>query len=289
MGEVTEYAPGMPNLAELATPDIRVSRAFYRELLGWRSFTIADDRLGDYDMWTLDEPGDPEVGWLKALADDSQRPSWTCYISVDDMEAALKRVTAAGGQVLTDPVDVGHLGRMALVGDPEGADLGLWQAYTFQGAAVVGEPGAMCWAELACRDPGRAEEFYARVFGWTFARRDYYAASYTNWRVGGRSMGGILAMDERWSPNYPAHWIPYFAVTDCDAYAAKAVELGATIRVPPTDIPPGRFTHLADPTGVRVALIKPAHWARPDLGESARTGPLARFRSRRAGPGRDPR
>lgn len=40
----------------------------------------------------------------------------------------------------------------------------------------------------------------------------------------------------------------YFGTED-DATVAKASELGATVMVPPTDIPPGRFAVLIDPDG----------------------------------------
>ena len=42
---------------------------------------------------------------------------------------------------------------------------------------------------------------------------------------------------------------------DCDASAARAVELGATQHVAPTDIPPGRFAVLQDPTGPVFSII----------------------------------
>jgi predicted enzyme related to lactoylglutathione lyase len=48
----------------------------------------------------------------------------------------------------------------------------------------------------------------------------------------------------------------YFAVADADATAAQANKLGATTFVPPTDIPPGRFSVMADPAGATFAIIK---------------------------------
>jgi predicted enzyme related to lactoylglutathione lyase len=48
----------------------------------------------------------------------------------------------------------------------------------------------------------------------------------------------------------------YFAVADTDASAEKAKGLGATVMVPPTDIPPGRFAALTDPQGAAFTIIK---------------------------------
>ena len=43
----------------------------------------------------------------------------------DDVDAAVKRATAAGGTVLISPFDVGKIARMAVIADPEGVPVGL--------------------------------------------------------------------------------------------------------------------------------------------------------------------
>jgi predicted enzyme related to lactoylglutathione lyase len=58
-------------------------------------------------------------------------------------------------------------------------------------------------------------------------------------------------------PQVPPHWLPYFAVADCAATAARAQELGAQLRVPPTEIEPGTFAVIADPQGAVFAVIQP--------------------------------
>jgi predicted enzyme related to lactoylglutathione lyase len=51
--------------------------------------------------------------------------------------------------------------------------------------------------------------------------------------------------------------MPYFQVADCDATAAKAQALGASFKVPPTDIPRvGRFAVIQDPQGAVFSIIK---------------------------------
>ena len=55
----------------------------------------------------------------------------------------------------------------------------------------------------------------------------------------------------------PPNWLPYFAVEDCDASAAKAQALGGGTVVAPTDVPEvGRFAILRDPQGAVFAIIK---------------------------------
>ncbi len=53
-------------------------------------------------------------------------------------------------------------------------------------------------------------------------------------------MGGALQMTEEFGDMAP-HWMPYFGVADTDAAAERAAGLGATVGVPPTDSPFGRF------------------------------------------------
>lgn len=66
-------------------------------------------------------------------------------------------------------------------------------------------------------------------------------------------IGGIV--EEK---NIPmSHWMPYVAVNDVDASAAKVKELGGTVCVPPTDIPgTGRFAVIGDPTGGYMSIYK---------------------------------
>ncbi|NDU76916.1 VOC family protein [Actinomadura sp. DSM 109109] len=257
MPEVTTYAPGYPTWAELATPDVGSSRRFYCELFGWGIYTLAGD-LDDYSIFTLGDVQGPEVAGMQPLADDSMEPTWTCYFRTDDIPATLDVVRAMGGHELSEPTDLAHLGRMAHCADPEGADFALWTPHEFEGAGVVDEPSAMCWMELAARDIEGARRFYGKVFGWTAVDRDYYELQYTNWRVGEWSVAGMVPLEEWWPADFDPHWIPYFWVSDCDASAARAAELGATVHLPPTDIVPGRFAVMTDPCGARLAVLTPA-------------------------------
>jgi predicted enzyme related to lactoylglutathione lyase len=80
--------------------------------------------------------------------------------------------------------------------------------------------------------------------------------TYTEWRLDGRPVGGMVHMDEDWPEGIPPHWMVHFAVADCDAAAARTEELGGQVRVPPTDVPPGRFAVVADPHGAVFTIIK---------------------------------
>jgi predicted enzyme related to lactoylglutathione lyase len=90
---------------------------------------------------------------------------WMTYLAMSDADAAAAKIKGAGGQLVTEPVDVMDAGRVAVAVDPAGAVFGVWQARAFPGAQIVNEPGAMCWNEQLSRDFEGSKAFYAAVFG----------------------------------------------------------------------------------------------------------------------------
>jgi predicted enzyme related to lactoylglutathione lyase len=78
---------------------------------------------------------------------------------------------------------------------------------------------------------------------------------YTEWQVGGKSIGGMMLKREDMPADMPPSWGVYFAVADADATVARAEELGATLFMGPTDIEPGRFAVLSDPVGAVFSVL----------------------------------
>jgi hypothetical protein len=128
------------------------------------------------------------------------------------------------------------------------------------GAQLVNEPGTYCWSELMTDDIGAATVFYKAIFGWDAETQGADGpGGYTEWKVGGRSVGGMMAKPDTMPAGTPSFWGVYFAVADTDAAVAKARELGASVMMPPMDIEPGRFAVLADPMGAmfNILALKP--------------------------------
>ena len=255
MPEVTRYPAGTPSWVDLGSPDPDASATFYGELFGW---TVEEagpvEETGGYRMCRL---GDKYVAGLGPLMGEGQPPSWTTYISVDDADATTSKVTEAGGQVLVAPMDVLTAGRMAVLMDSVGAAFSIWQPGEHIGAQLVNEPGTLCWNELTTRDADAAKSFYAHVFGWTWQRMDPEGPEYWLIQVGDRPSGGLMPMiGDEWPADLPSHWMTYFAVDDTDASAARVTELGGSVSVPPTDIPPGRFAVVNDPHGAVFSILK---------------------------------
>lgn len=105
--------------------------------------------------------------------------------------------------------------------------------------------------ELHTDDPAAAKNFYADLFDWTFDDVPMGDSVYTMIRVGEGTGGGIIPKP---SPETPSLWLPYVEVDDVGAATSKAQELGATVAQPETEIPPGRFSVIIDPTGATIAL-----------------------------------
>jgi hypothetical protein len=254
--EVTQHDPGTPSWSDLGTPDLDGSIAFYSGLFGWQ-IDKGPEEAGGYSMALL--KGKPVAG-LGLLMSEGQPPSWSTYVSVADVEETAQKVRDSGGQVFMEPmkVEIGadHFGSMGVFADPTGAVFSVWEPHQHIGAQLVMEPGALVWHELVTRDIDTAKKFYGSVFGWRGDTNEAGPTTYTEWKLGERAIGGMLQMNEEWPQDIPAHWMTYFAVADADAAAAKAEELGATLRVPPTDIPNvGRFAVVVDPAGAQFSVM----------------------------------
>jgi uncharacterized protein len=274
MPEVSEYAPGTPSWVDLASPDPDAAASFYGGLFGWDAIETGPvEETGGYRML---QRGGRNVAGLGPTQGEGQPAMWTTYVSTDDADSLAAKVRDAGGQVVMEPFDVLGVGRMAVFVDPAGAYFSVWQPHSHHGADLVNEPGALCWNELATRDIDAAKAFYAAVFGWDAETNAYGETSYSEWKLGGRSIGGMIAMNEQWPAEVPPHWMVYFAVDDADAAVGRAQELGGKVAVPPTDTPAGRFAVLNDPQGAVFSVIRLAAGENEDRGEDLAPGAEAR-------------
>jgi uncharacterized protein len=259
MSERTSYAPGTPCWVELSgTPDIEASESFYRELFGWEMPEQPNSvQLGGYRRAKLNGR---DVAGVSPRMQADQPAVWATYVSVADAEATVAKVAEAGGEKITDPIDVMGMGTMCVFTDPTGAVFGVWQPGTFAGAELVNEYGAFGWNELGTRDTAAANEFYGRVFGWDHAEEESErAGTYTVWKAGEAMVGGMLDMNAVGLPaEVPPHWLVYFTVEDTDAVVEKAKSGGGDVRMEPIDVPIGRFAVLADQFGAVFAVMQPS-------------------------------
>jgi uncharacterized protein len=250
MPEFTSHAPGTFCWPELATTDQKSAVSFYRSLLGW---DVEELPLGPGATYSMFKMRGKNVGAANSLDAQARArgvpPHWGSYVSVASADEAAKHAKALGGTALAEPFDVMDVGRMAVLQDPTGAVFCVWQPKKHAGVDILGEPGSLCWTELTTRDTKAATTFYTSLFGWSAKAGSAGGTEYTELSNQGTPQGGIMATPPQMG-NAPPHWTPYFGVTDVDAVAAKAGQIGGRTYVPPTDIPAvGRFAVIADPQG----------------------------------------
>jgi predicted enzyme related to lactoylglutathione lyase len=254
--EMTKYEPGVPSWVDLGTPDIDRAAAFYSALFGWQ-IDEGPEEAGGYRMAMV---GDKAVAGLGPAMNPGP-PMWTTYVTTASADDTTKTVTANGGQVFVEPMDVLDVGRMAVFADPVGAAFSVWEPRAHIGAQLVNEPGTWSWSELLTTDVPASKAFYGAVFGWGAETHGDGPMAYTEWKLGGRSIGGMMQKPPMMPAEVPPFWAVYFSVVDTDAAVARISELGGSVTVPPMDIEPGRFATVTDPTGATFNVIT----LKPDL------------------------
>jgi predicted enzyme related to lactoylglutathione lyase len=248
--ERDSYEHGVPSWIDLGTPDPEAAAMFYGELFGWH-VEQGPPEAGGYAMAML-------RGKLVAGLGPQQNPGpayWSTYVNVDDADAIATAVEAGGGKTIVSPMDVMTAGRVGIFADPTGAAFGVWQPADMKGAQLVNEPNTWCWSELLTTDLAGSKQFYGSVFGWGGHSSGPDDQPYTEWQVGDRSVGGMMAKPAE-AGDMPNAWIVYFTVDDVEATTQKVRELGGSVTADPMDVGPGRIAILTDPTGGTFGVIR---------------------------------
>lgn len=254
-----EFLPGTFSWIDLATDDQAAAEGFYTSLLDLDSYHAPIDDDGHYVMLTKSGKA---VAGIGAKPDPEMPTAWQSYIHVEDVDETTRRASELGGTVLMAPFDVMESGRMAVIADPTGAVVSLWQPRGHRGGEVFNEHGAHTWNELMTRDVDAALEFYRELLGWTYSEismgdQGAYHVINIPGKEGDPSNGGIMGMVGIVPDEVPPHWDVYYWVDDTDAAMERAVELGGSVVAGPMDTSGGRLAYLADPQGGMFYVITP--------------------------------
>ena len=207
---------------------------------GYVNFTNADDMIAGA---MAAQPGAPANVWLT-------------YLASRDARATIESVAGAGGTVMMPAMDVMDLGVMAIVADPGGATIGVWQPGTHRGFSRFAEPGTPGWFELHTPAYDVSLEFYRTAFQWdTETMSDTPEFRYTTQGRDGAETAGIMDASAYFPGGAPGEWSIYFAVESTDDSLAKIVSLGGSILEPAQDSPYGRLARVADPMGASFKLM----------------------------------
>jgi predicted enzyme related to lactoylglutathione lyase len=123
----TETAPevGEASWHELMTTDAPAALKFYSEVFGWQPSEALDmGALGKYHMFN--RPHGMIGGMMNKPPEMANvPPNWQIYFRVPDINAAVERIKANGGQILNGPMEVPGGDWIVNAMDPQGAAFAL--------------------------------------------------------------------------------------------------------------------------------------------------------------------
>lgn len=249
MVAIESHKPHNISWVDLAASDLAGASKFYEGLFGWTTF---NDGQTPYSIFML---GDAAVAGAMQLGPEmgGMPPVWSTYVTVENADTTIGSVTDAGGSVMQPPFDVPGGGRIAVIADPSGAVICLFEGNGENGMKVMDENGAPCWFDCVTRDVDASGAFYTKVFGWT--TEHIAEMEYTVFVNDGEWICGMMAMPPQAPAEVPAHWMVNFVVPDCDAAAVYATENGGTVTMQPMDTPFGRAAGILDPWGAVLSVI----------------------------------
>lgn len=248
---------GTPIWYELMAKDPLAARRFYNAVVGWEiDESVLAGSTMDYRMISAK---DGLVGGVFTLTEDmcqnGAAPCWLMYIGVDDVDACVAAITAAGGSLQMPAFDIPNVGRIAMVSDPQGAPF-----YVMRGASndvsTACDPdraGHGAWHELHSSDGPKATDFYCAQFGWSRSHAVDMGpmGTYQLIDIGARNLGGTMT-----DPHFPRPtWLVYFRVDGIKNAAQRIVAAGGKVINGPMEVPGGGWIlNGLDPEGAMFAL-----------------------------------
>jgi len=119
------FSPDQPQRVswnELSTADPVAARTFYGELFGWTSDDFMP--MGEYGEYRFFDHGSLRIGAVSGMMPDGH-PGWRYYIRVPSISKAVEAVTAGGGTITLEPMEVPGGDTIVIGNDPQGAEFAL--------------------------------------------------------------------------------------------------------------------------------------------------------------------
>ena len=104
---------------DVMTTDIPAAQKFYCDVVGW----TAEDMSGSGQPYVVFHAAGRGVAGLMPIPHDAagMPPAWMGYILVEDLDAKIEALKAAGGVLHKGPITIDGVIRFAVVSDPQGA------------------------------------------------------------------------------------------------------------------------------------------------------------------------
>ena len=148
---------------EQVSSDPKQAQDFYTQLFGWGTEVF---KPGEIDYTMISSGGQAHGGYGKAL-EGAPPPHWLSHVRVENVDETIEKAKGAGGKLAAGPFDMSEVGRMAIIGDPQGAYIAIYEP---EGEGPSGE-GIFVWEELGTTDADAAQRFYEQVIGWTTSEK----------------------------------------------------------------------------------------------------------------------
>ena len=113
---------------ELATGDVKAAKDFYGKVFGWQ---FEEHNMGDSSYTMIKHNGKDIGAGIWSIPQDMQKqvpPHWASYILVENIEKALELAVKNGAKIVKGATKAGQFGILAIILDPTGAHVALWQA-----------------------------------------------------------------------------------------------------------------------------------------------------------------
>ena len=140
---------------------------FYTEVFGWEARSSGDSAYVELAN------GDELICSIAGFNDEDVTPGnaqWLVSISVADVDSVVEKFEKNGGRVLEAAYDFPERGRLAVVGDNQGAILMLLRASGGDPERSDHVAGAWGFAELWTHDVEEAVAFYEETIGYRATR-----------------------------------------------------------------------------------------------------------------------
>jgi len=243
---------------DLNTTDPAAAKKFYSAIFGWEP----NDMPMGGDTYTMAQLGGKNVAGMMKLPEQAKAmgapPHWLSYVAVDDVDKTVEKASKLGAKILVPGMTAGP-GRMAVLQDPSGGVFAIWHSDQSMGVWVRDEKNTLCWNELMTTNVDVAGKFYADLFGWKPEVMPMPGMSYTVFKVGDTSVGGMMAIPPDAPKEAMTAWAVYFSVENADATIEQVKKHGGKLAVPPMEVPNvGRFALLEDPQAAMFAILQPS-------------------------------
>jgi predicted enzyme related to lactoylglutathione lyase len=239
------------------TSDTKAAGKFYSDVVGWTTHPMTGAEGIQYTTFNIGDVG------MAGMLELPQHTGWIGYISVDDVDAHVKEIVAAGGTLWKPATDVPGMLRFAVMSDPQGAAIAIFTTNPAMPSPQRPEPrtpGTIGWHELYTTDLEAGFSFYNKLFGWTKVS-DMDMGPMGLYRIfdeGDHEQMGDGGMMTK-PPQVPvSSWGFYFNVDSIKAGGERVKSGGGMVLNGPTQVPGGGWIiQCQDPQGAMFALFSP--------------------------------